>query len=488
LAAGQARAADESTSASVVVRIAVAAVVVLAVVVVAVLLFSSSGGYSVKADFLNAAQLVKGDQVEIGGIKAGTVDDIAITPDGQARVTMSVDDQFKPLRQGTKATIRQASLSGIANRYVDLELAPGKTTRQNQIPNGGLIPVTATTTAVDLDQLFNVFNPSTRKAVTDFLHNSAAEFKGKEAQQRTAFHYLNPALATSSRLFNELNRDDGLLTRFLNDSAKLVTDVAERRDDLAALIGNANQTFHALAVQKGALADAIGRLPDFMRAANTTFVNLRSTLDQVDPLVNASKPVAIKLRPFLDQLRPLARDAKPTVTNLSNLIRKPGPNNDLTELTETFPPLASSALDTKDRKVDEGQGPFDVGKVRGSFPQTADALNASAPIIAQGRPYTVDLFGWFDDFSTSGTYDALGGWPRGLNIANASTVIHGVPTLLPLDQRAIQNAPAVRIGQYRRCPGASESAASDGSNVWSSDVQQALGCRESDRAVGTVNK
>ena len=41
-------------------------------------------------------------------------------------------------------------------------------------------------------------------------------------QQRTAFHYLNPALATSSRLFNELNRDDGLLTRFLNDSANTV--------------------------------------------------------------------------------------------------------------------------------------------------------------------------------------------------------------------------------------------------------------------------
>src|SRR5436305_8399792 len=188
-------------------RIAAVVAVVIAIVVVAVLLFSSSGGYSVKADFLDAAQLVKGDQVEVGGIKAGTVDDIAITSDGQAQVTISVDDQFAPLRQGTKATIRQASLAGIANRYVDLDLAPGKTTKQNEIQSGGVIPVTATTTAVDLDQLFNVFNPSTRKAVTDFLHNSAAEFKGKTQQQRTAIHYLNLALATSSRLLTEPNRD-----------------------------------------------------------------------------------------------------------------------------------------------------------------------------------------------------------------------------------------------------------------------------------------
>jgi phospholipid/cholesterol/gamma-HCH transport system substrate-binding protein len=484
LATGQAKAAEESASSSVVVRIAVAAAVVLAVVVVAVLLFSGSGGYSVKADFLDAGQLVKGDLVEVGGVKAGTIDDIAITPDGQARVTMSLDDQQAPLRQGTKATIRQASLSGIANRYVDLDLAPGKTTKQNEIRSGGVIPVTATTTAVDLDQLFNVFNPSTRKAVTDFLHNSAAEFKGKTQQQRTAFHFLNPALATSSRLFNELNRDDGLLTRFLNDSANLVTDVAQRRNDLAALIGNANQTFHALAVQKGALADAIGRLPDFMRAANTTFVNLRSTLDQVDPLVNASKPVALKLRPFLAQLRPLANDAKPTVTNLSNLIRKPGPNNDLTELTETFPPLATTALDTKDRKVDEGAGPVDVGTVPGAFPTSTQALKASAPIIAEGRPYTPDLFGWFDDFSTPGQYDALGGFTRVQVIFNASNLNNIVPNLLPLDQRQETEQTGLALGQYRRCPGGAEPPAADGSNVYSQADQNALGCRNQDRATG----
>src|SRR5438128_2913245 len=223
---------------------------------------------------------------------------------------MTIDDLYRPLRRGTRATVRQFSLSGVANRYVDLDLAPGNTTGANRIPNGGVIPVSDTTTAVDLDQLFNVFNPTTRKAVTDFLHNSAAQFNGKTEQQRLAYHYLNPALSTSSRLFNELNRDSPLLTRFLQDSASLVTDVAERRNDLAALIQNANQTFRALAVQKGAFADAIGQLPDFMRRANTTFVNLRSTLDQVDPLVNASKPVALKLQPLLANLRPLARDAK----------------------------------------------------------------------------------------------------------------------------------------------------------------------------------
>ena len=468
-------------------RIATVAAVAVAIVVVAVLLFAGgSGGYTVKADFINASQLVKGNLVEIGGQEVGTVDNIAITQDGQAQVTMSIDDAFKPLRQGTRATVKQFSLSGVANRYIDLDLPPGNTTKSNQIANGGVIPVSQTTTADDLDQLFNVFNPTTRKAVTDLFRNSAAQYNGKTAQQRLVFHYLNPALSTSSRLFTELNRDTPLLTRFLQDSAGLVTDVAERKNDLAALIGNANTTFRALAVQKGALADAIGQLPDFMRRANTTFVNLRSTLDQVDPLVNASKPVAIKLQPLLANLRPLARDAKPTVRDLSNIIRKPGANNDLTELTETFPPLSSAALDKKDRKPDLGQGPMDVGNVQGAFPETTKALKASAPIIGEGRPYTVDFFGWLDDFSTSGAYDAVGGFSRSISTVNAANLQNSVPTLLPLDDRSLTTAAGLRVGQYQRCPGGAEEPAADGSNVWSQAEQQQLGCRESDRAVGPV--
>src|SRR5215208_5470172 len=108
-------------SVSVAGRIAAVLAVAVAVVVVAVLLFAGgTGGYTVKAEFQNAAQLVKGNPVQVGGVQAGTVKDIQLSPDGQALVTISVQDDYAPLKDGTKATIRQASLSGIANRYVDL--------------------------------------------------------------------------------------------------------------------------------------------------------------------------------------------------------------------------------------------------------------------------------------------------------------------------------------------------------------------------------
>src|SRR5204862_1154283 len=139
--------------------------------------------------------------------------------------------------------------------------------------------------------------------------------------------------------------DSPTLSRFLVDSAKLVTAIAQKRDALASFVSNANGTFRALGNQRAALAQAIAALPAFMRQANTTFVNLRAALDDVDPLVNASKPVAKRLQPFLRQLRPLANDARPTVRDLARVVLYPGKNNDLFNLEESFPPLASIALD-----------------------------------------------------------------------------------------------------------------------------------------------
>jgi phospholipid/cholesterol/gamma-HCH transport system substrate-binding protein len=464
-------------------RLAAVGAVVAAIVIVAVLLFAGGGGgYTLKAHFLNAGQLVKGNQVEIGGTSVGTVDDIALTADGQAVVTMSIDDANAPLRQGTRATIRQASLSGIANRYIDLEMPPGDSSNTQNIPDGGDITIDHTTTAVDLDQVFAVFDPGTRKAVQDFFKNSAAEFKGKEEQQRIAYQYLNPALSTSSRLFNELNRDNPLLSRFLVDSSKLVTALAQKRDDLTNLISNANTTFRALGDEKIALAQAIAALPGFMRQANTTFVDLRSALDATDPLVNASKPVAKKLLPFLRELRPLARDARPTVRDLSRIVFQPGPNNDLNDLQHTFPPLKSAALDTKRRSIDFGTGPVNVGTVRGSFPESSQALRGSAPIIAFSRPYTVDFDGWADDFSTTGSYDAIGGFARAFTVFNA----FDLSGFVPLTDRLARFQSAARTGQYKRCPGASEEPAADRSNVFSAADMHTLDCLESARATGPV--
>jgi len=430
--------------------------VLAAAVLVAFVLFGGGSGYQVTARFLNAGQLVKGNEVQIGGVPAGSVDSIRITPDGRADVKLTIEDRFTPLPRGTRAVVKQQSLSGIANRFVDLELGDGD---GPTIAGGGRIGPDDTDVAVELDQIFNLFDPVSRVAVQDFIQGSRKMIEGRGQELNRGTKFLNPSLSTSRRLFGELARDEVLLRDFLTDSSNLVGALAERRSDLTGAVGNLNRTFGALRSEKSALAESVERLPPFMRRANTTFVNLRAALDDVDPLVDASEPVARRLEPFLAEARGFAADAEPTVRDLSATIRRGGPGNDLIEFANSFPPLARTALEA--RRINGARR-------RGAFPETVEALNEAAPEIAFGRPYTPDFVGWMDDFSTSGAYDALGGFSRA-GIYFDEILAGGQP---------------VKQDQYKRCPGGAEVAASDGSNVLSASEQAALDCRDSDRGAG----
>jgi phospholipid/cholesterol/gamma-HCH transport system substrate-binding protein len=436
------------------VRVLAVAAVLLVAVLVAILLFAGDGGYRVTADFVNAGQLVKGSEVRVAGATVGTVEKIEVSQDGMAEVTFSVNDDYAPLRRGTRAIVRPTSLSGIANRYVDLQLGPDD---GEQIDDGGQIGADQTDTAVELDEVFSLFDKDTRGSLQDVIKGSAVTLRGRGRELRRGVHYLNPALSTGARLFEELTRDDPLLKRFLIDSSTLVNTLASRRDDLTGVVRNLNTTFGALGSQQQALADSIERLPPFLRRANTTFVNLRSALDDVDPLVDAAKPVARRLGPFLNQARAFAADGRPTIRDLSRTISSPGSTNDLIELIDSFPPLSRVALDNQT---------VNGASRRGAFPETTAALNAATPTIAFARPYTPDFVGWLDDFSTTGAYDALGGFSRAW--INLSELLYG---------------PGPKTHQFRRCPGANEEPAADGSNVFSASEAGALDCDPSQRSV-----
>ena len=446
-------------------RVAAFAAVIAAAVLVGLLVFGGGGsGYSVRAEFLNAGQLVRGNPVQTGGVPIGSVKSIDITDEGAAVIEFEVDEDHSPLPVGTHATIRQFSQSGIANRYIDLSFPPESRSRGEMIDDGGLIEPDDTTTAVDLDELFNTLDPKTRKALQGFFKGQARQFAGKGDLANVGFQYLNPALSTSSRFFNELTRDTPVLERFLVDSSTLVTALAEKRDSLSSLISQLSTTTTALASEKEALADSIQQLPPFMRRANTTFVNLRAALDDVDPLVDASKPVVRELGPFLTDARALAADAKPTIRDLRITIDRKGKSNDLIELLQSFPRLADMAVVTKTRTASPGGRAVDVGETRGALPESTEAFLKGAGPISMGRPYTPDFFGWFDDFSTTGAgFDALGAISRGHLVF-------------------VENLNGTDAGNFHRCPGGSEPVAPDKSNLLSPEEQERLNCEEEQRA------
>ena len=301
-------------------RVAAVAAVAIALIVVGVILLSGGTNYQVRLVFGDASQIVNGDQVQVAGIPVGSVSNIALTRSGQAQMTINISNSsYEPLHQGTEATVRLTSLSGIANRYIDLRLGPGNAPT---IPNRAASSGTEnTTSAVDIDELFNTLNPPTLKGLQNLIQGAGSQFAGKGAEAQAAWAYLNPAVASSSTLFQELNHDNGGdFTNFVVQSSKLLSTIAAKSSTLTALVKNLGTTTEALASQKNALGQSIQDLPQFMALADTTFVNLRNSLDALTPLVNDSKPVAPKLQKFLAQLEPLAKNAVPTVRDLANII------------------------------------------------------------------------------------------------------------------------------------------------------------------------
>jgi phospholipid/cholesterol/gamma-HCH transport system substrate-binding protein len=443
-------------------RVAAFAAVAIAIFAVGYILLSGGSTYKVYAIFHDASQIVAGDQIQVGGTPIGSVPSITLTPNGEARLELDItNSNYTPLHQGTLATIRNPSLTSVANRYVDLRFPPGNPPR---IPSGSTIGTQYTTSAVDLDELFNTLNPPTRKALQNVIQGSAELYCGPVitascssygAKAQRAWQYLNPAVASASALFAELNRDTPRFTNFISKTGNLFSDIATRQSDLSALIQHLSTTTTALANEHVALGQAIARLPGFMRIANTTFVNLRSALNDLTPLVNASKPVAPKLLKLVVQLRPLAQDAVPTVKDLSQIVSKPGPNNDLIELTKLGQPLAAVTV----------KNIFANGQSRpGAFPESAIALQQSTPELANFRPYAVDLTGWFEDYSHPGTIDANGGVNRAEAVIGAYSLSPGgtlVPVSSLLQDLTNSSNPflqtgALQTGYGDRCPGSME--------------------------------
>ena len=105
------------------------------------------------------------------GQPIGTVDDISLTADAQADVTISVDE---PLHDGTTGD-RSARPRSRGSPTATSRSRPGPNS-EPEIPDGATIPPTKTTSPVDIDQLFDTFNAKTRRACQTFIQGQATVY------------------------------------------------------------------------------------------------------------------------------------------------------------------------------------------------------------------------------------------------------------------------------------------------------------------------
>jgi phospholipid/cholesterol/gamma-HCH transport system substrate-binding protein len=423
-----------------------------AAIAIAVLLLMRGGGMTYRLVFDNAGQLVNGDQVQVGGVAVGKVKAIDLTTDNRAQVTISVDRPIAPLHGGTTATIRATSLSGVANRYISLSPGPNNNVA---LHDGSSLPATAAQGIVDIDQLFDTFDPRTRAALQQVIQGSATQSAGAERALQRSATYFSPAISATDHVFAELTRDQSVFTNFLVSTSRAVTTIASRRDQLAGLVANGNTAFGALGTQDRALARALAVLPTTLTHGNALLADLPPALSDLDRLVAVSKADTKTLAPFLAQLRPLLVTAVPAVRDLRQAIDQPRTHKDLLQVVRSLP-----ALDTT---------------LRTASPATVAALQGSAPISSFIRPYAPDLVGWLRDFGqVAAYYDANGHYARVSPVFDSfAPGSDGV--LRPVTPQ--QGIAPLQNGNLRRCPGTASQPAIDGSTPFTDGAK--LDCNPS---------
>jgi phospholipid/cholesterol/gamma-HCH transport system substrate-binding protein len=412
---------------------------VLVVLILLVLVLGGGGGANYKLVFAEAGQLVKGDQVQVGGVPVGTVTDITLRHDLRAEITINVDSSLTPLHQGTVAQVRVPSLSSVANRYILLSPGPNNNAA---LSDGATLPASATREVVDLDQLFNTLNPQTRRGLSQFIQGTAEQYAGAGRALAGSIEYFPPFLSATSHFFGELVRDQRVFTSFLVETAKAVTTIGARREALAGLVEHANTTFQAIGSAQTQLAQGLRQLPIALRAGNHAFAEVPSTFGALKALVDASKPTNKPLTTLFERLRPLLVTATPAVSNFNLAFSRPGPNNDLTDFVRALPAL--------------------VQTLTTSSPASVTALKESTPITAFFGPYAPDLAGTLRTFGQAGAYyDADGHYARVSPIL-PNFKLGANNTLTPTTATAALEG--LKTLQLRRCPGGATQPATDKSS------------------------
>jgi phospholipid/cholesterol/gamma-HCH transport system substrate-binding protein len=421
------------------IRFLVAGALGLVVLIIAYLLFAGSGGATYKLEFAEADQLVRGDQVQVGGTPVGNVTNIELTKSFKALITIHIDSSLVPLHEGTVAQVRVPSLTTVANRYIALSPGPNN---NRALSSGARLPASATREVTDLDALFNTLNPKTRKGLQGFIQGTAEQYVGQGKNFGESIELFPAFLTSTNHFFSEISSEQAVFTSFLVETAKAVTTIGARKEQLADLIENQNKAFGAIGSVQKQLASGLKQLPVTLHQGNHTFAELPSALAALTKFVEASRPTTKPLTKLLERLRPLLTTATPAVHDFSLVFSRPGADNDLTDLVRALPALAN--------------------QLKSTSPASVTALQESVPITAFFGPYAPDLAGTLRSFGeTSAYYDADGHYLRATPVLPDFKLGENDNLTPSSPQAALED---LKSGQLRRCPGAATAPAADGSS------------------------
>jgi virulence factor Mce-like protein len=332
----------------------VGAVTTLIVIVAVFLAYNANNGlpfvptYDVWAQLPNGANLVKGNEVRVGGFRVGVVDKIVPQYDPAAkktiaRIHMKLDKSVQPLATDTTIVVRQRSALGL--KYVEIDPGHARTSYRA----GDTIPLKFAGSPVEADDVLSTFDKPTRTASQQALNGFGDAFSGRGESLNAAIQALNPFVTDLRPVMANLADPSTQLNQFFKQIGNASAEVAPVAKVNAALFGELADTFHAIDHNPANLQAAIEKAPPTLDTAISSFQVQQPFLADFTDLSHRLRPVAASLphtlpalntalkygTPILPKTVPLNEQTGKLFDALDYLAKNPNTFLSLKDLTTT---------------------------------------------------------------------------------------------------------------------------------------------------------
>ncbi|MDQ6524583.1 MlaD family protein [Nocardioides sp. LHD-245] len=323
----------------------------------------SRAGYQVTIPFADVDNLVFQSDVRIAGVEVGQIEGIDVQGP-RAMVTLELDDAAVPLHEGATITVRNKTM--IEETYLEIIDGTGAA-----YDDGATLPEAAGRGSVQLNDVLSSLDEPTRQDLSRLIRSGGAATADTQGQV------------------------DALLTGLgdLGDHAGALDALAAQSEDLTSLLATSTRVLDALDVQQG-------RIADLTRDAQTLTAVTAGHEEDVEALMRALPPLLVSTEraggSLEDLSAPLAtvahhlRGAAPDLS--AALVELPATTRDLRGLL----PALDTTLDrapaslTRLSPLREAAAPL-----LGTLQVNLADLN---PMLAYMSPYGRDIVSYWSNF------------------------------------------------------------------------------------------
>ncbi len=225
---------------------------ITAILGISIAVSGTTGSVGYRAVFSDVTGLVVGNDVDIAGVRIGTVTSISVYRRDLALVDFSIE-QGRQLPASVTATIKYLNLVG--QRYIELGQGTGPVGRT--LRPGGMIPLSRTTPALNLTDLFNGFQPLFQALSPGDVNQLTSEiiqvFQGESPD-------ITALVATVGSLTTSLATKDKVIDEVIGNLNSVLRTISSRGNALGNLITNLQELVSGLAADRAPIGTAISAI------------------------------------------------------------------------------------------------------------------------------------------------------------------------------------------------------------------------------------